>query len=52
MQNQKKLEDVIYTYLTPIMSDLLGSDINKLLYCSKNVTETVIDFLIKNKNIG
>jgi len=52
MQNQKKFEDIVQIYLTSIIFDLLGNDTKNLLYCSKYITNTIVDHYIKNKQIG
>ncbi len=52
MQNQKKFEDVIQIYLTSILLDFLGIDKKNLLYCTKNITNTIVEYYIKNKQIG
>ena len=50
-KSESAFEKVLRICLTPGLFDLLHDDSNNMLYCSKSVTNIVIDHYIKNKAI-
>src|SRR2546429_7807338 len=49
IRNENRFEKIVRICLTPNIFDLLGDESNNLLYCSKYITNLVIDHYIRNQ---